>query len=279
MDMKKFLLFLILATVVVVAGVIVFLGPLIKTAIEEGGSYAFGTETSVNSVDVKLLDGSIQINDMAIANPAGYESGHFYKMGKAKVAVSIASLSSDVVEITDVVLSDLNVTLERKDTTLNAKELMDHAKSKGQSQASSSSDSESSESTSEAEPAASSAPGKKFVIKRLLIEGVSMTANLGLPVQGADASFTLPAIELTDLGNAGEGIDFTELSERIMQAIMDEAAKSGQFGDLSKMLDQNLDQVKAQATEALEAKKDELKSKLTDGLGDKAGDLLKNSPF
>jgi hypothetical protein len=276
-NMKKLLLILLLTAVVAVVGVLFCLGPIVKTAIEEGGEYAFGTKTTVNAVDIALLGGSIQINEMAIANPAGYESAHFYKMGKARVAVSVPSLSSDVVEIQEIILSDMNVALERKGSSFNAKELLDHAKSKGSSAETSSAPS--SDSSDSSADNSSSGSTKKFVVKRLLIESVSMTAKLGLPISGADTSMTLPSIELTDIGNAGEGVDFTELSERVMQAIMSEAAKSGQLGDLNKMLDEKLDQVKAQAKREIEAKKAEVKKKLTEGLGDKANELLKNSPF
>ena len=75
--MKKLLkIGLVIVALLVIAAVIVYfsIDSIAKTAVEKGGTYAMGTPTTVDTVNVGLWSGQIGMNGLVIANPAGFKS-------------------------------------------------------------------------------------------------------------------------------------------------------------------------------------------------------------
>ena len=56
--LKKLLLFAILAVVVITGGAYVYRNMILKSAIEESGTYVMGVETELGSVNLELGDRS-----------------------------------------------------------------------------------------------------------------------------------------------------------------------------------------------------------------------------
>ena len=71
--MKKILFRIILGfalvIVLVIAAVLLGIDSIAKSGVEKGASYALGVETKLESIDVRLLDGQIIMDDLNIANP------------------------------------------------------------------------------------------------------------------------------------------------------------------------------------------------------------------
>jgi hypothetical protein len=72
--MKK-LLRVVLVVVAVLAVAIgaawYFIDSLVKKGIEEGGTYTLQTQTTVESVNLSLLKGSMTMDGLQVANPEG----------------------------------------------------------------------------------------------------------------------------------------------------------------------------------------------------------------
>ena len=67
--------------------------------IERGASYALGVDTRVGFVRIGLLPGSIRVGSLTVANPQGFESPHFVRIGSARLDVSLGTLREDTVVV------------------------------------------------------------------------------------------------------------------------------------------------------------------------------------
>lgn len=186
---------------------------IIKIGIEKGGTYAMKTSVSVESVNLSLLGGKFEMTGLNVKNPAGYENPDFMNLGKAFVALNIGSLTKDTIEISKVQLDNIQLTLEQKTLTQsNLNEILDNLPK--------------SEGTTETPESQTEAPGKKVVIKELVINGVEVKAKL-LPIPGKADTVTikLDPIVMTDLGD--KPINVAELTGKILKAIAAGVAKQG----------------------------------------------------
>lgn len=252
--MKKLLIFIVLLIVLVIAGVLAiffYIDRIAKVAVERGGTYAMGVDTTLGSADIGLLSGSVSLRDLKVANPPGHKSDRFLGMGGGDVSVSLATLRQPIVEVQQFKLSDITINLERAAGKANYQVILDNLKRF--------------ESGSKTEP--KPADEKKFVVKLLDITNVKVHVNL-LPEGGQLTTVNIPidSVQLKDVGTAGKGVPLSELMNIIVKALLAVITEKGPglipgeiLGDLTTGLSQlqNLDQlgVKLQSTLGDEAQK------------------------
>jgi len=278
---KKVILRLVLGLVVLViiavALLLLFIDPLAKKAVEAGAEYALGVETSVDDLSLGLLDGTLTMDQMRVANPEGFESEHLMTFGRFDLKVRTGSVFSDTVEIEKFELADLDVNIEQRSGGSNVSAVMkniERLKSK-----------EGKDTEEEQEE------GKKVRVDRIVIRNVVAHFHL-LPgvFSGGPITVTVPEIELEDVGTGdGEGVSIADLAARLLPAIMagildkakaDGIVPAGVLTDLngsvsaaSKALGEGAEDLVRQAGERLEPEAEkEIKKGLDDlfkGLGGK----------
>lgn len=241
---KKTLSILGIAVVaLVIVGVILFLlfgNKAIKIGIETGGSMAMKTPVSVQSVNLSLLGGSFEMKGLNVKNPSGYNHPDFMNLGKAYVKLNIGSLTKDTVEISKVELDNIQLTLEQKTLTQNnLQEILNNLPKSEQA-------------ASEKPQPQEGKPGKKVVVKELVINGVEVKAKL-LPIAGKADTITikLDPIVMNDLGD--KPIDVAELTSKILKAIAVGVTKQGKDllpMDMITSIGDNLSETGKQALEA-----------------------------
>ena len=215
MKMLKILIGLVLLLVValVVAGF--FIDGIAKTAIEDGGSRALGVATTVKGLDIGLLGGTATLKGLRVANPKGFGEGAFLELGEGSVAVSASSLFSDTIRVPELTLSNVRVSLLQALQGSNYGTILDNLK------------------RFQGGGETSSEEGKRFVIDKLLIEDVVVTAA---PVQGFDlgkVSIPIDRIELKDVGSESDkGVLLADLSGIVVQAILQRASATGKLPGL-----------------------------------------------
>ncbi len=217
----KLVVVLLVVLVVAAGALLYYVDSMAKKAIEYGGTEALGVATTLEQINISLLSGEASFNDLNVANPRGFSQPLFMGLGIGEFAVSLDSLSGDTVVIPKVRFADILVNLEQKDKTNNIQPILDRIKSL-------------SGSSSAAGSSASAGPGKKFVLERLTIENVQVNAALDLLGHSTKVNLVLPKIELRDLGKDKGGMPMEELVQKVVQAILDAAAKSS--GSLSPEL-------------------------------------------
>ncbi|MBX3358401.1 MAG: AsmA family protein [Phycisphaeraceae bacterium] len=211
---------LVVLLMVAVGGVVYFAGSLAKSGIEKGGTYALGVPTRVDGVSLGLLSGRFSLTGLSVGSPAGYSAPHFLALGEGGVKVSLASLTSDVIEVPQFRLEDIDVRLQRKDGKGNYNVILDNIQKVSGPKG--------------AEPKpSSSGSDKKLVINELTIRNVKVHLEL-LDAPGGIGKVEVPIDEIalknvgkTGTGVGGTGVTISELAGIVVQALMNAAVERG----------------------------------------------------
>jgi len=217
--MKKILLIALLVIVVVVLSIPLWIDGVAKSAIETGGSDAMGVATTLKDVDIGVFGGEASLEGLEIANPDGFKSDHFLKLESGAVEVALGSLMDDEVVIPTLTLTGLSLNLERTAKGSNYGTILKNME-KG------------AETTDE--------PGKKFVIKLLVIRNVDVSAKTGL---GVTVPLSIDEMRFENLGSDGSGISMRKLFRYILTGVLNGVAKSGKGvlpDDITKGLNEGL---------------------------------------
>lgn len=248
-----------------------YVNDLVKIGVEKGGSLALGSKTTLGSADVGLLSGKAAIYSLAVANPPGFKAPQFMSLGSGAVAVSLASLRAEVVEIPKIELSTIRVTLERKDGKTNYKVILDNlAKLQSSSGGGGGATPQSDQS------------GKKFIVKDLKVTDVKVTVDmLDTPVPIGSLVVPIDQIHLTEIGTASKGLPMADIVGIVVRAVLATASANGNgiipldiLSDLQGQLGAlgNLDQLgvnmQAQVGAELQKAADIARTQLERGLGD-----------
>jgi hypothetical protein len=121
---KSFIALFILIVIALGAGVY-YIDSIAKNAIEYGGTEALGVNTTLDNIDIALMDGRTTMKNLGIANPEGFDAQKLMQLGKGTLAINLKSLTEDTIIIPEISFSDLTLNIEQKDRTSNVKKLMD----------------------------------------------------------------------------------------------------------------------------------------------------------
>ena len=122
--MKKFLTVLLVLIVVIGGAVWYFttykMDAMIEQKIEQAGTASFGTEVSIGSVKTSIKDGSLEISDITIPNPAGFRNKNAVTLRGIEAAVDYAKL-----EIKRVYINEPDIVIEEKGGKTNFDVMME----------------------------------------------------------------------------------------------------------------------------------------------------------
>jgi quinol monooxygenase YgiN len=130
--MKKYIL---IGSGVIVAGlitaivlVILNLGDLIKTAVEEFGPPITKTEVRLGSADISVLSGSGTLSDFYLGNPAGFKMPSAIECGTIRVKVNTDSLTKDKIIIEEIFVDSPVISYEKRGNTDNFQTIVNNIK-------------------------------------------------------------------------------------------------------------------------------------------------------
>jgi hypothetical protein len=199
----------------------VYLDVIAGAAIEKGATYALGVDTQVGFVSIGLLTGSIRIGSLKIENPPGFDAKHLLTFGDGRLEASIDSLQQEVVEVPVFVLERVEVALEKAKGKTNYGVILANLK-RFESSGSKPTPAESGE----------AGPGKRFIVRELLIRDVSahVEHTEGLGALGALGAIkvSVPEIRLKNIGaENARGVAMSELTNIIVKALFQGIARYG----------------------------------------------------
>lgn len=205
----------------VVAAVFFYINPLVKKAVNEGGTYALGVPTTLDSVNVGLLSGELSLDGFTVGSPAGFNEPHFLKLDSGDVAVSLPSLRSDVITVPKFELEGIDVRLEKKDGKANYEAILDNVEKVTGGGGS-----------GEPKPSDPTADEKKLIINDLLIRNVTVHAQLVEGVEATKVTVPVKEIHLTNVGKTGEGVGgsgvtISQLSGILVEVLLAAAVENG----------------------------------------------------
>ncbi len=225
--MKKIMVRLIIALVVVVIlaflGVGLFLDKAIKAGVETLGPKVTKVDVKLQSVGLSLLSGGGTIKGLMLGNPAGYTTPFAINVGEVSLSLTPGSLLSDKVIVKSIKVQGPEITYETNLKDSNLSKIvanMQGAAGGGQKEP--------------AQPKEAK-PAKKLQVDEFIITGgkihVSVTA-LG----GGTATVPLPDIHFKDLGTGPDGITPEELAIKVIGSIEQGTIKAaaGAVADIAK---------------------------------------------
>jgi uncharacterized protein involved in outer membrane biogenesis len=231
--MKKIIVRLLIALVVVVilafVAVGLFLDKAIKTGVETIGPKVTKVDIRLQSVSLSLLSGGGTIKGLVVGNPAGFNSPSAINVGEATLALTPRSLLSDKIIIKTIRVQGPEITYETNLKDSNLSKIvanMQEVTGGGQK-----------EPAKPQEPAQpkEAKPAKKLEVDEFIITGgkihVSVTA-----LNGGTATVPLPDIHLKDLGTGPDGITPEDLAIKVLGAIEQDTVKAaaGAVADIAK---------------------------------------------
>lgn len=223
----KVLLVLVILLIVAVAVVSFSIDGIAKRQVESAATTTLGVDTSLDSLSLGILRGSVKLHNLEVRNPAGYTAEHFFEMKDGRLIVSLGTLMGDKVVAPTLELSDLTINLEKKGGKANYEVITDHLKKQDTQ-----------------DPNAQA--GKKFVIDDVTIRNIKVHAQM-MPLGGKLTALDLviPEIHVKNVGSAGDnGVAMQEVTNLVMKAVLTAIAKKAggilpaeMLSDLSDQLD------------------------------------------
>lgn len=182
---------------------------IVKQAIEYYGPDLLGVPITVRHVELSTTDGRGALKGVAIGNPKGFSAPRALFLGEMRVAIDPATITDPVVVIRELTLIAPEIAYEKGAggrTNLDAIQRNIEAyvaRGAGSS------------------PPPDSKPGKpgkaaprRYVIERLTIRNARVTMT-NPALRGQGITFTLPDIEMRDLGRLPHGITAGEAASRV----------------------------------------------------------------
>jgi hypothetical protein len=237
---------------------------IVKTAIEEGSTFALGVETTLDSANLQLGGGSLTMNGLAVANPEGFKDPTFMKLGRGHIEIDAGSLKEKRIEVPILLLENIDLSIDKLDGKANYEAIIDNL---------------SRFDTGDAAPAETDFV---VVLNEIVIKNVAVTASL-LPIGGdlTRATFNIDEIRLEDL-RSDEGLTVPEIVSIVMKALLANVFKAGggilpdelmnglgsALGGLGDLGSMGVDLVNTGADAAVDAV-----NKVTDGVVDSSKDV------
>jgi hypothetical protein len=249
--MKRLIKLVVGLVLLLIVGLVValfYIDGIAKSAIEKGGTYALGVDTAVEGADVGIFSGELSLSGVKVDNPEGYAADHFMELGEGEMAVSLGTLRQDVVVVPRLILTDLDVALQRTPGGTNYGVILDSLKRFE---------------ATEPDPNA-----KRYVIDELVISDIDVRLDLFGGAAGlGGVDLPIDEIRLEDVGTAGRerGVVMGELVNIIVKSVMQVVLEEGGAlipADLQSQLQGKLAQL-----EDLDSLGIELMSKFTGDLG------------
>jgi len=211
--MKKLLVRLVLAVVVlvVVAGVVgyLWLDTIAKEAVQRGGTYAMGVDTTVDKVSLRPFAGQLQMQGLNVANPKGFNGAHLMQTGTFELELVPGSLMDKTIVLKKFELDGLDMYIDQQMPRSNISVIMDNLKKLGD------------EKPKDQKPS----EGKNYRVDLITIRNV--VAHVKVLV-GPELTIKIPEIQLKNVtGDNAAGVALPVLVARILPAILAAVLEQG----------------------------------------------------
>jgi hypothetical protein len=230
----------------------------VAATIERHGSALTGTDVEVGAVDLALTAGRADIAGLTIDNPSGYDTDYAVRIGRASVALDVASLTGDVPVIEELTLDDALINAEQRDTASNLTDIQRHATSS---------------SGGEGEGAAAD-PGR-IVIERFRVRNARVL--LTSPHLREAEELPLRDILVENVGSAAGGATYSEAAEALLAPVLAEARSAAAARLRSVAADAAADAVREELDEHADEAREEVEE-LENEVKDRVDELLDRRP-
>ena len=242
--LRVILLVILVLTVVVVAAVNLFADRAVRVGIESVAAKALNIGIAVDDVDLSIIKGKLVLQNLSINNPPVYQNDELLVLKNTEIEIEAKSLLSDVVNIRQIRINDVDVIIEQHSVSENNLQDIVQAVS---------------DSTFE---------GKNLRVDNLEISDITVKVDLGPNSdQSEPAALMLSPIRMSNLGYDKQ-LDTAALLKEIIYAIADSIVEEGisvlpmdMLGTITSTLNKTIEI----GTKIIEGKED-IGSQITEGL-------------
>lgn len=205
----KLLIGIVILIAVALGGVWFYLDAIIKGAVERVGPEVTGTEVTLGSAQLSLLNGSGALNDFVVGNPAGFEYANAFSLGSIDLQIDTTTLRDDVIVIQNLSIVAPEITYESGDAGDNLQTLMDNIQKNTGGNA------------QEEEP---SGDAKKIIIEQFSLSDGKVTVSHSSLSDVLEVP--MPDLNLTDIGRNTNGTTIAQAAKQIFQQISAAATRA-----------------------------------------------------
>ena len=252
----KILRLIVLAILVLTAAIVIvvnlFADRAVKAGIESTATKALNVEVSVSDVDLSILSGKLVLQNFSIGNPPAYQHEKLLLLRNTEIEIEAKSLLSDVVNIRQIRIDHVDVTIEQRSVSENNLHDVVQAASEIKDE------------------------WKKLRIDNLEISDITVKVDLMTNSEQTEpVTLVLSPIRMTNLGRDNK-MDIAALLKEIILAIADSVVEEG-IGvlptDIVGTMTSTLSKTINLGTRMMEGK-DNIGREITEGLKN----LLKSGP-
>ena len=235
--LKWIVIVIVLLLIVGVAILYASLDGIIKSVVESQGTEQLKVPTTLDSVNLSLLHGSLNLNNFAIGSPQGFSAPQMMSLGGLGVDTGgLMQLRNEPIHIPSIRIDQPKLVIEQSGGKLNFKALMDQMSAGSQPAPAAQ--------PSSPAPAATPAPssGSKtvmLIIDDLTMDGASVVIRPGIPGLTNEIDVPIPSIDLKNIGNAdgnGNGEAIKDVVATLIKTLVTQAAQSDKVPSQVKLL-------------------------------------------
>jgi uncharacterized protein involved in outer membrane biogenesis len=207
--LKKILIGSCISVLVLLVLVYLFLGHIVKSAVETVVPKITGTPVKMESFSFSIMTGKLQIKNFVIGNPKGYSTEYAFRLGSLGVSINTGTLFSKRLVIDEIKIEDTQIIYEQGLPTSNLSEIrsnIDKFVKKDEKK------------EAKAETSGKTSAGKKIRINDFYFKSASVSLSAVL-LQGQKSTMPIPDIHLKDIGKDNEGATVGEVADEIFTAI------------------------------------------------------------
>lgn len=223
--LRKVLIGFVILLVALVVVVALFLGPIIKTSVENIGPKVAGVEMKLDKAGVNLLTGNVKLKGLIIGNPEGFKTPSLMELSQFVVELKTSSLFTDTIVIKQIHIDGPQITYERGLKASNLSALQKNLAPAEEAPAE--------EPAEEKAAKENKAPAKKVVIEDFLFENGRVNVSITL-AGGKQLTIPLAPIHLEDIGKESDGASIAEVVNEVFGAIIQSVGQAvAASGDLA----------------------------------------------
>jgi len=184
-------------------------------AIERYGPQVLGVDVNVKDVELSATDGKGSLKGVEIGSPKGFSSPRTARVGEIRLGIDPATVRDGVIVIHEIAVLAPEIWYDRSgsgSTNLDTiqKNIAGYLARSG--------------SPTDGTPSSPQAPGRRYVIEKVSIRAARVTmTTAGLKGQGV--AFTLPDIELRNIGRKPEGVTAAQAANVVTNALIAKIAQ------------------------------------------------------
>jgi len=234
----KTLLVVVVVLFVLVVGIMLFLGPIIKTAAEKIGPVVLGVPVKVEKVSVNVFNGSFGLKGLRVDNLPGYSSDPLVALGELRVAVNVSSLfGKDAIEVKEITILDPKFSYEVVKSVSNVDALMAHMQKQAPAGEPAAEPAKTGTAKKET-PVAAQKEARKVIIDHFECRSGEVSFRAGMTF-GKAIKIPLPPVVANDIGRKSGGTTTADAIQKMFGEIANGVGKAvigvaGAVGDVGK---------------------------------------------